>query len=75
LPSSNKTNKKNKKKVSILPPRGRMGLASALAAPTLAPQPQLKLPPSNSSRSRSLELWRWSEGGWVVGRRGEVGGR
>jgi hypothetical protein len=70
LPSSNKTNIKNKKKVSILPPCGRVGPALAPAAPVPAPQPQLELPRSSSSRSRSLELWRWSEGGV-----GLVGGR
>jgi hypothetical protein len=29
LPSSNKTNKKKKKKVSILPPHGRVGFVGA----------------------------------------------
>jgi len=36
-----KQTKKQKKNVSILPFRGRVGPAPTLAAPALAPQPQL----------------------------------
>jgi hypothetical protein len=75
--------KKQKKKVNILPPHGRMGLVGAWVLLRLQP---LHLPLHNhnsSSRAPALAvrgLWSSGDGvrggwGWkVVGRRGEVGG-